>query len=199
MARAKGLTVPRFRSEEEEIEFWKSHDVEDYLTGEVVSVESVFGAPASRPGLLVTLRFRCGVEDRRPLQRHFALPISEAEADRDFGVLFQASALPRGVGPYRVDYHRSVLSWGVGGVVRELVAELSVQSPEVAAEAIALVSTKINGRRRRVRTSTPRGSDARAAQGLPRDVERVVGSIAKWLREHEATELSDDEARAMRP
>ncbi len=48
MARPKGLTVPRSRSEEEEIEFWKSHDVEDYLTGEVVSVESIFGTSAGR-------------------------------------------------------------------------------------------------------------------------------------------------------
>ena len=35
-------SVPIFHSDEEEFEFWETHDVEDYLTGETVSLESLF-------------------------------------------------------------------------------------------------------------------------------------------------------------
>jgi len=37
------LSVPVFESDEEEFEFWETHDPEDYLTGETVSLDSILG------------------------------------------------------------------------------------------------------------------------------------------------------------
>ena len=42
-------SVPVFESDEEEFEFWDTHDVEDYLTGETVSLESLLGPEGAEP------------------------------------------------------------------------------------------------------------------------------------------------------
>ncbi len=47
--KASKPAVPVFRTEAEEIEFWETHDVDDYLTGDKEPLESVLlGDPSSR-------------------------------------------------------------------------------------------------------------------------------------------------------
>ncbi len=45
-------SVPAFRNDEEEFEFWDTHDVEDYLTGETVSLDSILGPEDAAPSEL---------------------------------------------------------------------------------------------------------------------------------------------------
>jgi len=192
VGKRKGLMVPRFRNEGEEIEFWETHDIEDYLTGEVVPMETIFGsAPAGAASdLVVTLRFRRGIEDRAPLSRHFGVAIPPELTDRDFGVLFHREALPRGLDCYLVDYRRSESSWGSSGPpIRELMAELNVSSTALAEQAAELIATRVNGARGGARQPSP--------AALPRRLQRTIGSIARWLREYGAVPLTDEQAEAL--
>jgi hypothetical protein len=192
MKRSKGLVAPAFQSDDEEFEFWETHDVEDYLTGEKVPLSSIIGAvPApTSPDLVVTLRLRRGIEDRAPLSRHFGVAIPPELTDRDFGVLFHREALPRGLDCYLVDYRRSESSWGSSGPpIRELMAELNVSSTALAEQAAELIATRVNGARGGARQPSP--------AALPRRLQRIIGSIARWLREYGAVPLTDEQAEAL--
>jgi hypothetical protein len=52
--------VPVFQSDEEEFEFWETHDPEDYVTGEFASLDSILGpedAPPSDLGMPIESLF----------------------------------------------------------------------------------------------------------------------------------------------
>jgi hypothetical protein len=76
MGRREPKSVPIFRSEAEEIEFWETHDVEEYLTGEFETWDQIL-APDD-VDLVITLRSRSQSES----PQHFAMPIPTQTAER---------------------------------------------------------------------------------------------------------------------
>ena len=68
--------MPAFRTEAEEIEFWDTHDVADYLTGEFETWDQIMAPDDVQ--LVVTLRPASDAGD----PQHFAVPIPTQAAER---------------------------------------------------------------------------------------------------------------------
>jgi len=196
MKRSKGLVAPAFQSDDEEFEFWETHDVEDYLTGEKVPLSSIIGAvPApTSPDLVVTLRLRRGIEDRAPLSRHFGVAVPSTEADRDLRVVLQRELSGLKLDHYSVRYTSTDAHAGASaGPVRHLVVDMLVGDDVAAHEALDLAA-QIAGSRPPARP-TGSGSAGRTAMATRRH--NAIVAIAKWLHDRDAIELGEHQADAI--
>jgi hypothetical protein len=187
MVRQSKPSVPVFSSDEEEFEFWETHDPEDYVTGEFVSLDSILGPEDAE--LVVNLRLEPGPgrpSAWTPLAVHCAVKPLPHEADHDPSLLFEHEAL-HGLDGYGVEYRRATFGGGAWpGSFRELTVHLTVASRAEAERIVEALQARLSDLRTR-----------RAKDSLRGRAKELAERVASWLQARNARAISKDEAQAL--
>jgi len=190
MTRGHKASVPVFRNDEEEFEFWETHDPEDYVTGEFVGLDSIFGPEDTEPSdLVVSLRLEPGPGKPsawKPVAAHFAVTSPADEAGLDPSLLFAREAL-RGLDGYGLEYRRAWFTCGAtAGPTPRLRVDLIVAS-RAEAERIA----------ESMRARLSNGGTRRAKDGLKGRAKELAERVGGWLAARHARLISEEEAQAL--
>ncbi|HJN16101.1 MAG TPA: hypothetical protein QGH10_11440 [Armatimonadota bacterium] len=187
MSEGKLRAAPHFESEAEEIEFWKTHDVDDYLTGETVTLEDALGPDDEAEGTeaVITVQFPRTLGDQHPLTVHYLAHLRASEAASDLSLVFKRDVIPRPFDGYALDYHNSILECGASGPQRrQLVAQIICDGIDDAQHAVQTLRTLIESRSGAA-SHPAEDAEARATQAAVR--------VAVWLVRHRAAELTPDQ------
>ncbi|MBM3497072.1 MAG: hypothetical protein FJX74_00215 [Armatimonadetes bacterium] len=178
--------LPVFRSEAEEIEFWDTHDPDEYFGGPEVSLASLMESEQS--DLLVNVRLEAGPgasPEWAPVAVHFTVGPLPHEAGYDPVPLF--GEVLRGLDGYGLEYRRAVFHCGASGSLPpELTVGLIVAS---RAEAEGIASS--------LQARLSDGGHRRAKGGLKGRAKELADRVGSWLAARHARLISEEEAQSL--
>ncbi len=189
MSEGKARTMPHFQNEAEEIEFWKSHDVEDYLTGEALALEDALKPidGAAETEAVITVQFPRTMGEQRPLTAHYLAQLRANEATSDLSLVFERDVIPRPFDGYALDYRNSIFECGASGPPRrQLIAQIICSGPDDAQQAIHTLRALIES-----------PSRASSSPDVGPQTTQAAARMADWLVRHRAAELTADQLQEL--
>jgi hypothetical protein len=197
MRKGRGLVAPAFRTEEEEIAFWDTHDVEDYLTGEQVPIDALLRPPPTHhdASLVTKVLLQGSIEDAKPAALYFMTLLSPYERERDLRMVVEEQLAAHRIDHYGVRYTSAVGHAGASpGPVRELVVDMVVGREGAVQEALTLIKGALDA----APGEPPVASRRRpSAASLSPSRQAAIMALGRWLREHHAVAITAAQAHAL--